>query len=166
MARTYFYSAGFILLMTLKLSGSNLVNAMQEETPRHEYLLQLISHGANPNISIQGCPLIIYVTMKLVRRKTADEQKWHALLETLLKHKAHVDELDTNYYTALMYAAYYGHHDAVLLLLKYHAQADFCNIYGKTPLTIAQEGRGSALTQEQKERYNSIIALLHYAQQA
>lgn len=162
--RTFF----IILLLGLALpslvatAGSDLANAMQEEAPRHEYILQLLSHGANPNITVNGCPLIIYVTMKLVRKKTADETKWYELLKTLLNHRAHVDELDTNYYTALMYAAYYGHYEAVSLLLCHNAQADFCNAHNKTAVSVAQEGRASSLTDEQKERYTKIIALLSY----
>ena len=164
MKRTYFYVLTFICVLSLHnatlRSSHDLADAVQEKTPRHEYILQLISHGANPNITVNGCPLIIYVTMKLVRKKTADDAKWYQLLETLLTHKAKVDDLDTNRYTALMYAAYYGHYDAVALLLAHHAHAGFCNAYGKSPITEAQDGRAFALNEKQKEQYTKIIALL------
>jgi ankyrin repeat protein len=142
------------------LDSTSLASAIQERTLRSEYILELLSHGANSNIKIDGAPLVVYVTMKLVRRKTADEQKWYAILTSLLNHITNVDDLDTNGYTALMYAAYYGHYDAVGLLLAHNAQAGFYNAYGKSPLTLAQDGRASALTQDQKNRYTQIITLL------
>lgn len=162
MTLRYIFSLMFGVALSLQIAATpDLTNAVQEKTPRHEYILQLLSHGANPNVTINGCPLIIYVTMKLVRKKTADSAKWYQLLETLIRHKVSIDELDTNYYTALMYAAYYGHYETVALLLTHNAQATYCNDYGNTPISLAQEGRASALTQEQKERYTKIIALLN-----
>lgn len=140
--------------------SASLQSAIQERTLRSEYILQLLSHGTNSNIKIDGAPLVVYVTMKLVRRKTADEHKWYAILSSLLNHTTNVDDLDTNSYTALMYAAYYGHYNAVTLLLAHNAQAGFYNAYGRSPITVAQDGRASALTDEQKNRYAQIIALL------
>lgn len=140
-------------------ASSSLTDEIQEKKPRHEYVLQLLAHGANPNATVNGCPLIIYITMKLVRKKTADAAKWYQFLQTLLTYKARVDEKDTNLYTALMYAAYYGHYDAVQLLLSYNAHAHY-NVHGKTPLSLAQEGRASASEGKQKE-YTKIIQLLN-----
>ncbi len=125
-----------------------------------DYFLQRLNQGKDPNEIVNGCPLVIYVTMKLARKKTADEQKWYQLLEAIIENnKCKVDALDTSRYTALMYAAYYGHYDAVKLLLR-KAQADFCNDDDKTPISLAQDGRASALTQTQKDMYSKIIALL------
>lgn len=157
---TMLFLSSALLGLQVHASDQPLASAIQDKAVDNEYVLQLLSHGANPNITVNGCPLIIYVTMKLVRKKTADEEKWYEILKTLLAHRAHVDELDTNSYTALMYAAYYGHYEAVALLLAHHANSSFSNEYGKSPVSVAQDGRASALTDEQKKRYTKIIALL------
>lgn len=143
----------------------DLVREVQEKAPRHDLMMRMLASGLNPNITVNGCPLIIYVTMKLVRKKTADEAQWFNMLTTMLKMRASVDELDTNLHTALMYASYYGHDQAVKLLLNHHAQAGFCNDRGESPISKAHDGYNSALTENQKKRYKEIITLLttHHA---
>lgn len=162
MIRTYtlIFALGLAFGLHVQAASPDLASVVQETRLRNEYIIQLLSHGANPNIMINGCPLIIYVTMKIVRKKTPDEAKWYEILETLLKHRAIVDNLDTNSYTALMYAAYYGHYDAVALLLNYNAQAGFTNAYGESPVIAAHKGHDSAPTERQKQQYRNIIALL------
>lgn len=140
--------------------AANFAEEIQEKTPRHDLMMRMLASGVNPNMTINGCPLIIYVTMKLVRKKTADEAQWYTMLSTILKMRAHVDELDTNLHTALMYASYYGHDQAVKLLLNHHAQAGFCNDRGESPISKAHDGYNSAFTETQKKRYKEIIALL------
>lgn len=139
---------------------ADFVQEIQERAPRHDLMMRMLASGINPNMTINGCPLIIYVTMKVVRKKTADEAQWYAMLSAILKMRAHVDELDTNLHTALMYASYYGHDQAVKLLLNHHAQAGFCNDRGESPISKAHDGYNSALTENQKKRYKEIIALL------
>jgi ankyrin repeat protein len=168
MKRTY----TLILLLTLAMlaiadvsaaaqpTSADFVQEIQEKAPRHDLMMRMLASGVNPNMTINGCPLIIYVTMKLVRKKTADEAQWFAMLSAILKMRAHVDELDTNLHTALMYASYYGHDQAVKLLLKHHAQAGFLNDRGESPISKAHDGFNSALTENQKKRYKEIIALL------
>jgi len=170
--KRFFTITGILSLALLSLANAStamrastldLEREVQEQAPRHDYILQLLAHGSNPNITVNGCPLVIYVTMKLVRKKTTDHAKWFEVLRTLLKKKAHVDELDTNYHTALMYAAYYGHYDAAALLLSHHAKADFCNERGESPISQAHAGHKLALTETEKQRYVKIIALLSSA---
>lgn len=141
-------------------STADFVQEIQEKAPRHDVMMRMLASGLNPNMTINGCPLIIYVTMKLVRKKTIDEAQWYAMLSTILKMRAHVDELDTNLHTALMYASYYGHTDAVKLLLSHHAKAGFCNDRGESPISKAHDGYNSSFTETQKKRYKEIIALL------
>jgi ankyrin repeat protein len=141
-------------------STADFVQEIQEKAPRHDVMMRMLASGLNPNMTINGCPLIIYVTMKLVRKKTVDEAQWYAMLSTILKMRAHVDELDTNLHTALMYASYYGHDQAVKLLLNHQAQAGFCNDRGESPISKAHDGYNSAFTETQKKRYKEIIALL------
>ena len=141
-------------------TSADFVQEIQEKAPRHDLMMRMLASGLNPNMTVNGCPLIIYVTMKLVRKKTADDAQWFTMLSAILNMRAHVDELDTNLHTALMYASYYGHDQAVKLLLNYHAQAGFMNDRGESPISKAHDGYKSALTENQEKRYKEIIALL------
>jgi ankyrin repeat protein len=147
------YTAIIVLFLAASLHVKTAPNTDQN------YIRQLISQ-ANPNIMINGTPLIIYVTMQLVRLDKANATEWHNMLTTLLqKQKLNVDVLDTKEYTALMYAAYYGHCTAAALLLNHGAQAAFYNKNGESALTTAYEGQKYA-SETQKKQYAQLIALL------
>lgn len=148
----------YAAIIVLGLAASLQVKTSSQNAD-HNYIRQVISQ-ANPNIMINGTPLLIYVTMQLVRLDKANATEWQNLLTTLLKKpKVNVDVLDTKEYTALMYAAYYGHCSAAALLLTHGAQAAFYNKNGESALTTAYEGQKYA-SETQKKQYAQLIALL------
>jgi len=153
------YSITVLLSLALPLLVHASAFAREIEPTPAEILQFLALPNSNPNKIVGQSPLIIYATMKVVRNRTADEAQWYEVLKTLLRKRVSVDERDTNDYTALMYAAYYGHAESVLLLLSHNAQADFSNRYGNSPISVAYEGAKLA-TQKQKSEYDKIIKTL------
>jgi ankyrin repeat protein len=155
--REHFMKRLYAAIIVLGLAASLQVKTSQNAD--HNYIRQVISQS-NPNVMINGTPLLIYVTMQLVRLDKAHAAEWHNLLTTLLNRKVNVDVLDTKEYTALMYAAYYGHCPAAALLLNHGAQAMFYNKNGESALTVAYEGQKYASSETQKKQYAQLIALL------
>lgn len=150
------------LLLSAQYSiGFSIEHELLKQQPDYARIMAIVAQQKATEIYIKNCPLIAYITLKLVRKRSSHEaEKLYALLKALLQKKYAVNAQDTNGYSPLMYAAWYGNFEISELLCIYSADATLLSADHKTALQLAQEGRKSARSPAEHAEYTQIIDLL------
>ena len=121
-------------LIALLLADVNVLQAMRaKDTPT---MMNMIHKGADPNIAnAQGWTPLIYLT---------HGQMFNEVKDVVVNYKANVNAHERDGWTALMFAAYYGHVDTVKLLMQYGADVQHNSlvsqgkVYNAISLAIAR----------------------------
>lgn len=117
---------------------------------KHRGIVQsLLQKGADVNLSTEGGDSPLHISCEI-----GDEETVKILLKT---NKAHINKLSKNFGSPLHLACKGGYENTVKLLLKYEANGNLCNIYGESPLRIAEEHGHERIVQILQDKYPTSI---------
>ena len=121
--------------------------------------LKLIGQSLGTNLaSTKGASLVILDTGQTVLHLGAS-LGFDRFVQGLIVHEIRLDQSDVNGYTALHFAALYGHLDCAYLLVCGGADADIVNIDGHTAFEIALDSNHETVAQLLNARTEAVSAV-------